>query len=326
MKVLCVGLMVCDIMVRPFSAGMLKKDHSKVDSIDMRVGGDAFNVAANLRCLGTNHTLCSRVGNDQIGGFALEFALAAGVHTEHIYISEGPTSVSLVMLEADGERHFASLDGASQFITGEEVEDALLEAHDILYIGSMGDLPGLDRDRLYALLKRAKEHHMITAMDITGNPGAEAMEYLMPSLPAIDFFLPSDYEAMQITGCASAEEAARRFVELGVGNIIVKQGERGCTYLSAETPDDLKMYSAFKATAVDTTGAGDAFVAGFLSAYCRGYSIRECILIASRVGAECVKRVGANVELENMETYVKQLNLAGPDIAWRKRTGSEKVG
>ncbi len=316
MKILCVGLMVCDVMVKPCSAGMLRRDHSKVDCIDMRVGGDAFNVAANLRCLGTEHTLCSRVGSDYIGNFALDFASAAGIRTEYISVSEEPTSVSLVMLEENGERHFASQDGASQFITGKEIEDALLAEHDLLYIGSMGDLPGLAGGNLNTLLKRAKDYHMLTAMDVTGNPGPEVMEELMPSLSMIDFFLPSDYEAKRMTGCGTSEDAARRFAEFGVQNVIIKQGEKGCSYLAGETPGEFRSYPAFETTVVDTTGAGDAFVAGFLSAYCGGYCIQECIMIASRVGAECVKAMGAGVALRHMEDYAGQLNLAE-----RKRKG-----
>lgn len=266
-------------------------------------------MAANLRCLGTEHTLYSRVGSDYIGQFALEFASAAGIRTEYITVSEEPTSVSLVMLEESGERHFASQDGASQFITGKEIEDTLLEKHDLLYIGSMGDLPGLSGENLNTLLKRAKDYHMITAMDITGNPGPEVMNELIPSLPMIDFFLPSDYEATRMAGCGTSEEAARRFAELGVRNVIIKQGKKGCSYLTGEAPEKFRSYPAFETTVVDTTGAGDAFVAGFLSAYCGGYSIQECVMIASRVGAECVKAMGANVALKHMETYAEQLNL-----------------
>ncbi|MCI8335271.1 MAG: carbohydrate kinase family protein [Lachnospiraceae bacterium] len=311
MNVLCVGLMVCDIMAKPFSAGILEKDHTKVNCIDMRVGGDAFNVAANLTALGTDNTLCSRVGRDHMGSFALKFAAAAGIGTEHILAGEKPTSVSLVMLEENGERHFASQDGASQFITGEEISDALLGEHDILYIGSLGDLPGLDRERLHALLKRAKEHGMLTAMDITGEPGPEAMDYLLPSLPMVDFFLPSDYEAMKIADCSTPREAAQKFADLGVKHVIVKQGAKGCSYLPKEGCGEYRSYPAFRTKAVDTTGAGDAFVAGFLSAYCGGFSIEECIAVALRVGAECVKSLGANVALKRMDEYAGQLEPAG---------------
>lgn len=305
MKVLCVGLMVCDIIAKPVEKRMLEKDHSKLSCINIRNGGDAFNVACNLVSLGIENCLHSAVGKDAIGAIALENARMAGVCTEQIMVEDMETSASLVMVQKNGERHFLSQNGASQFLTGKKIPDDLLAKFDILYIGSACDLPGLDGDNMQCLLKRAKKYHMTTVMDVTGNPGKEEMEKMKSVLPLIDFFMPSNYEAKSLTDAKSEEDAAKTIIDLGVGTVIIKRGSNGSMVLSSDAPENIEYFPAHRTASVDSTGAGDAFVSGFLAAYCKNYPIEKCIEIASLTGADCVKTLGASGNLKNISYYEK---------------------
>lgn len=311
MKVLCVGLMVCDIIAKPVEKKMLEKDHSKIRCIHIRNGGDAFNVACNLVSLGIENCLHSAVGRDTIGAVVLENARNAGVCTDQIVIEDRETSASLVMIQKDGERHFLSQNGASQFLTGKKIPDDLLEESDILYIGSACDLPGLDGENLHCLLERAKAHQMITVMDVTGNPGREELVKLKDSLPLIDFFMPSNYEAQNLTGTESEEAAAKALIALGVKTVVIKRGSKGSLMLTADNPESIEYFPAYKMDAVDSTGAGDAFVSGFLAAYCKKYPIGQCIEIASLTGADCVRTLGASGNLKNISYYEQMMT-------WRK--------
>lgn len=303
MKVLCVGLMVCDIITKPVEKRMLEEDHSKVNCIELRNGGDAFNVACNLVSLGIENCLHSAVGKDAIGTVVLEAAQKAGVSTEQIMIDGETTSASLVMIQKNGERHFLSQNGASQFLTGKKVPDELLQEYDILYIGSAGDLPGMDGENMRRLLERAKKHHMITVMDVTGNPGKEDLQKMKDALPLLDFFMPSDYEAKSLTDMENAEDAAKGLIDLGVKTVVIKRGSNGSMLLSVDRPQGIEYFPAYKTNAVDSTGAGDAFVSGFLAAYCRNYPLEKCIEMASLTGADCVKTLGASGNLKNISYY-----------------------
>ena len=105
MKILCVGLMVCDVLVKPVSGELFSKDHTMVDALELSVGGDAFNVASNLKALGVESRLVSAVGKDRIGRFVRETLEDMGLETDGIMDSEMPTAATVVMISANGERH-----------------------------------------------------------------------------------------------------------------------------------------------------------------------------------------------------------------------------
>lgn len=307
MKVLCVGLMVCDIIVKPIEKQMLEEDHSKISCIRMRNGGDAYNVACNLVSLGIENCLYSAVGKDSIGKIALENARKAGINTDQIEKVDKETSASLVMIQKNGERHFLSQNGASQFLTGKNIPDELLDEYDILYVGSACDLPGMDGENMKLLLQRAKRHDMTTVMDVTGNPDRKEMEKMKVYLPLVDFFMPSNYEAMRLTNTDCEESAARVLVDLGVKTAVIKKGSEGSVMLSSNSPKELRHFPAYKTEAVDSTGAGDAFVSGFLAAYCKGHPIEMCMGIASLAGADCVKSLGASGNLQHICFYENKI-------------------
>lgn len=301
MKILCVGLTVCDILVKPVSKELFLKDHTMVDALELSVGGDAFNVASNLKALGVESYLVSAVGNDHIGRFVCETLHDMGMETSGIVISDIPTAATVVMITADGERHFAAKRGASQYLRCKDVPDELLESYDLLYIGSACGIDGLDGKEMLNLVQRARQHGMQVALDITGIPSPEHMKWLRPVLKNTDYFFPSDYEAMMLTGERTAMDAARTFRNCGVEHVVVKCGVDGAVYLDEE--GTLQCFPAEKVDVVDTTGAGDAFAAGFLASISKGYKVPESIRIATRTGAACIQSVGASGKLKDFENY-----------------------
>jgi ribokinase len=93
-------------------------------------------------------------------------------------------------------------------------------------------------------------------------------------------------------------DTARFFAALGPRTVVVKCGSAGCVALS----EGVEYVSpGFPAEVVDTTGAGDAFVSGFLAARERGYALNECLNYANAAGAVCVGRVGASGTLGGFE-------------------------
>lgn len=301
MKILCVGLMVCDVLVKPVSGELFSKDHTMVDALELSVGGDAFNVASNLKALGVESRLVSAVGKDRIGRFVRETLEDMGLETDGIMDSEMPTAATVVMISANGERHFAAKRGASQYLHCDDVPDALLEACDLLYIGSACGIDGLDGEEMQRLVRRARQHGMQVALDVTGEPAPEHMQWLRPVLENTSYFLPSDYEAMTLSNQHSAVDAARVFQSCGVEHVIVKCGVDGAVYLDKK--GRLEHFSAEHVDVVDTTGAGDAFVAGFLASLSRGYDVSDSIRIATRTGAACIQSVGASGKLRDLAYY-----------------------
>ncbi|MFQ7063500.1 MAG: carbohydrate kinase family protein [[Clostridium] leptum] len=305
-KILCVGLMVCDLLIKPVTRETLSADSAKAEAIRMLVGGDAFNVASNLSALGTETTLYSAVGEDAFGAFALDYAEKLGVSTQWIKTTDGPTSVTAVLIHPDGERSFVVQRGASHELKERQISDDLLRQYDLLYIGSACGIPGLDGEGLTKLLHRAKVLDCKTAMDITGNPTRRSAAQLLPALPNLDFFLPSAYEAMDLSGRDSPGKAADYFHEKGVPVVAVKMGGQGAL-LSAGGKQEV--FPAYEGPVVDTTGAGDAFVAGFLAALSRGESLPGCVQIGNGAGAKCVERLGSSGTLPAYQELISFTGL-----------------
>ena len=305
-KILCVGLMVCDLLIKPVTRETLSADSAKAEAIRMLVGGDAFNVASNLSALGTETTLYSAVGEDAFGAFALDYAEKLGVSTQWIKTTDGPTSVTAVLIHPDGERSFVVQRGASHELKERQISDDLLRQYDLLYIGSACGIPGLDGEGLTKLLHRAKVLDCKTAMDITGNPTRRSAAQLLPALPNLDFFLPSAYEAMDLSGRDSPGKAADYFHEKGVPVVAVKMGGQGAL-LSAGGKQEV--FPAYEGPVVDTTGAGDACVAGFLAALSRGESLPGCVQIGNGAGAKCVERLGSSGTLPDYQELISFTGL-----------------
>jgi sugar/nucleoside kinase (ribokinase family) len=99
-------------------------------------------------------------------------------------------------------------------------------------------------------------------------------------------------------------EAARAFAALGPRTVVVKCGPEGCVALS----EGIQYTSpGFPAEVADTTGAGDAFVSGFLAARERGYALPECLAFANAAGAVCVGRVGASDTLQGFDQLARMV-------------------
>ena len=107
---------------------------------------------------------------------------------------------------------------------------------------------------------------------------------------------PNENELRLLTG-ADNKEGAKRLIETGVSIVAVKLGRRGC-YVT----DGVKKYmiEPFKVKVVDTTGAGDAFCAGFLYGLVRNKPLKECGVLGNFVASRCITKIGAREGLPKL--------------------------
>ena len=127
---------------------------------------------------------------------------------------------------------------------------------------------------------------------------------LRDSLPQIDYITPNEDEARYYSGKEEPEEMADVFLAYGVKNVIIKLGGKGCLFKNARGSIRLP---ACDIRAVDATGAGDNFVAGFVSEILRGASNEDALRFANACGAICTTAVGAGTALQNREQVLRFL-------------------
>lgn len=220
--------------------------------------------------------------------------------------TDGPTSVTAVLIHPDGERSFVVQRGASHELKERQISDDLLRKYDLLYIGSACGIPGLDGEGLTSSFTGLRCLTVRRLWILPGNPTRRSAAQLLPALPNLDFFLPSAYEAMDLSGRDSPGKAADYFHEKGVPVVAVKMGGQGAL-LSAGGKQEV--FPAYEGPVVDTTGAGDAFVAGFLAALSRGESLPGCVQIGNGAGAKCVERLGSSGTLPAYQELISFTGL-----------------
>jgi sugar/nucleoside kinase (ribokinase family) len=133
-----------------------------------------------------------------------------------------------------------------------------------------------------------------TAWDATGR----WMFLLKPCLQHLDIFLPSLDEAQQISGLKEPRDIARFFMDCGIELIAIKMGSKGSYATDGE--NELIM-PPFMVEAVDAVGAGDSFVAGFLTGIMRGWDLEKTLKFANATGALCVTAIGATTGIRSFE-------------------------
>lgn len=292
-KILVAGLMVMDVVVKPVDASLFETDTSFPESISFLTGGDALNVAIDLRKLGADVTVSGLVGNDAGGDLILREFNRRGINCGLVESRSGvDTTVSIVMCRPDGERNFICHADSTYRYDAANLNDEVLDRFGALYIGSVMALPALEKGRLADLLARAKAKGLLTGMDATHSPDGVWLPKVIDALPYTDIFIPSFIEAVQITGKSDPTQAAAFLREKGAGIAGVKLGADGCYIDDGETPFFLPAIPC--PNPVDLTGAGDSFMAGFIFGKTRGWPTRECAKFATVVSSYCIRYLGAS--------------------------------
>lgn len=287
-RILCAGLALADIPIHPVSPQIFVKDSVQIDPPQVQTGGDALNQAVILNRLGVDCALSCWVGSDLWGDCVVSALRTEGICTDFVERVSAPTSASVILIQPDGERHFLTSRGASsQYVLWPQ---AAMATYDIISIASLWGLPGMTLDVIAELRRFAQAHNIQIACDFTEDLKGMGNSYIQKVIPMMDFLFPSYAEGVAISGERHPEAILRALAAFGSRHIVLKLGADGCLALV-----DGKLYRqpSLATQVLDTTGAGDNFVAAYLACMTRGLSINRSLEIASRASARCVAAIGA---------------------------------
>lgn len=308
--VACVGILVADVITKPVDKipgpGLLER----ISSIEIFSGGCAMNAGIDMAKIGLDVAILGKVGEDSFGDFLLGELSKWGISTSGIAKDpENQTSASVVLSASNGERSFLHTVGANKTFCYDDIDWDVIADSKIVFIAGTMLMDKFDGEDCARVLKRAKEMGKITVLDTAWDATGRWMEILGPSMPYIDVFLPSIDEAIELAGGEEdPSKIADKFFAMGVKQVAIKLGSRGC-YLRETKDAPEVIIPCFKTDAVDTTGAGDSFCAGFLSGMVKGLSFEECGRLANAVGAHCVSAKGAStgiVSYDKLCEFIKK--------------------
>lgn len=297
--IVCLGIMVADVVGRPVRSIPAPGRLALVDEMSLHTGGCAINTATALARLGLPVEVIGKVGRDPFGDFLVQALVQRGIGSRGVLRdASAGTSATMVLVETDGERRFVHYIGANAYLRLDEVDMALVQAAHMVHIAGSLVLPGIDGAPTAELLRRARTAGAITFLDTVWDDTGRWLDVLAPCLPHIDYFAPSLAEAQAMTGLDDPGAAARYLVDRGVGTVALKMAEQGCLVMTA---DGAWLHEpAFVVEAVDGTGAGDAYVAGFMAGVYLGWPLPRTARFANAVGALCVTGVGASGGVADM--------------------------
>ncbi len=254
-------------------------------------GGSSANFAMQSARLGMGIQLFGKVGDDVFGRFVLVELEDNKVDTRNVLLTDRKTGVTFAMVEGI-ERSFITFRGENASYNINDIDLTKISA-DLVHLPSYFLMDGLRKDyaHLIDLLHGAGiQVSFDTGWDPRGFP-KETVEPLYEIIPKVDVFLPNIDEARMILGDdrLTPESAARILLDMGVKVVVIKMGKDGCYVADARTAEQVP---AFKVKVVDTTGAGDTFIAGFIRGYVYGKSLRECAVIGAATAGLKIGGVG----------------------------------
>lgn len=299
-EILCAGMVVVDLLLRGFDALPNWGETGFVDDVSMALGGDASNQAVALAKLGNQVGVLGMVGDDASGQFVRDQFLRAGVSVEGLHMDPGRTTATgLVVIGRDGEHCFLAGKSRSHADYAPEHIDMSLIRPGLkaLSIASLFTSERFDREAVAVMLRRAKEIGAMTFADFVTDQRFYGLDDLAEIWPLLDYVVPSTLEAQTLVGTDDPAMVAQDFRRRGVKTVILKRGALGAmAFGDAETIT----CPAFRVPLVDTTGAGDNFVAGLVHGMVHGMRLAQTLRFASAVAALSIQAVGAGAGLRDL--------------------------
>jgi len=294
---LCIGHALVDIR---FLVNKFPQPDEEARILDEKrgVGGSAANVAIGARRLGLQTGLIAKVGLDSFGRMIVDELMSEGVDISGVRISTTlPTGFSIVVRDSEGKILIYGFKGASEDLSIKDVDKELLRDTRYVHIAS------LRPDTTLEILKSLEAGNKpIVSWDPGRVLALSGLSKLEPIISLVDIVSVNKREIYYITGESDYIKAAEKLRRLGPKIIIVKRGSEGVYVVSDSAAVDIPAFPPERV--VDTTGAGDAFIAGFYSALKRGYDLEESVKYAALVASIKVGRLGSH-EVPKHEEVIK---------------------
>lgn len=251
-------------------------------------GGKGFNQGIAAHKSGGDVTMITKLGRDSLAAVATDAMDSVGLSKDHLFYSETePTGVALISVDENtSQNEIIIVPGACATISDEDIASVAEHIKESAYLLLQLEVNQDANEKVAAMAKAA---------------GVKVIVNTAPYSPVTDEFLsgcylvtPNEVEAEELTGICvsdleSADKAAKVFKDKGVQNVVITLGSRG-VYVNEDGKSEI--VPAYKVNAIDTTGAGDAFNGGLLTALSEGKTIGEAARFANALAAISVQRIG----------------------------------
>ncbi len=271
-----------------------------VDDFALAVSGAAGSAAIVAAKHGLKVQAVGGVGQDLMGDWVLRRLDDFGVDRQMMQrCPDFATSSSIVTTRPDGARPALHKLGAT---AGFYVEDTALDRvldTKILHIGGVGLMDAMDKGRNTEVLAEAKKRGVTTTLDVFAST-PDDLALIKPLLAHTDVFMPSEEEAMALSGLTDFEDIAQFLLDQGTGAVILTLGADGAMYRD-QTGAKIDI-PAFNIDVVCTCGCGDCFNAGFATGLHLNRSVEDCIRLGQASSAQNATGLGSQAGVTDLPT------------------------
>ena len=269
----------------------------------MGFGGKGANQAIMAAKMGGAVTMVSKLGQDVFGENTLKNFKSWGVNTQHVHFTDQAFSgVAPIAVDPEGHNSIIIVTGANDLLTGAEVEAARSAIASSSILVCQLEIP---LDISLAALRIAREEGVKTIF----NPAPALSEIPAEIYHLSDIFCPNETETELLTGMSvnsveEAEIAAKVLIDRGAASVILTLGKRGSLLVAGTIAEHVTVEPV---KALDTTGAGDAFVGSLAFFLAAGKSLSDAIERANRIAAISVQSSGTQTSFPEAKDLPTEL-------------------
>lgn len=306
------GFYTFDALCRPVAEVPPGGSTYFVEDLALAVSGAAGSAAIVAAKHGLKVQAVGGVGEDLMGDWVLRRLGDFGVDATHMQRVPGMmTSSSIVATRPDGARSVLHKRGATAgFFVDDDALDAVIDTK-IFHIGGVGLMDAMDQGRAAEVMAAAKAGGATTTLDVFAST-SDDLEKIKPLLAATDFFMPSEEEAMALSGRTDFEDIAAFLLDQGAGAVILTLGADGAMYRDAQ--GGAFDIPAYQIGVVCTCGCGDCFNAGFATGLHLGRDIADCVRMGQAASAQNAMGLGSQAVVSSLaetEKFMETTALRG---------------
>ncbi|MCS4541936.1 MAG: carbohydrate kinase family protein [Euryarchaeota archaeon] len=264
-----------------------------VSNLIMRSGGSAANTAVACSRLGLRTGFVGKIGSDSLGDMLLNDLKTEGVDTSQIKrTKEKPTGTCIVIIDKDNNRHMYAFSGAANFLTKNDINENYVLSSKIVHLADLKNIDPLEKAAKIASSK----------VKVSLNPGGLIIglgyKKIKKLLSLTDIYISSKSEAEALYGTNSTQKLIDLLLQENIEIVALTLGPDGC--IVANSKERYKI-SSYNVKVVDTTGAGDAFSAGFIYGLIKKFPLKKCGEYGNATATLCITTLGARFQHSKKE-------------------------
>jgi len=277
------------------------------DSYDISGGGKGANQAIAIGRLGVFVNMIGKVGGDVFGEILIKNLIESGVGTEGVIVDKSQrTGAAFITVGKDGNNTIVVAPGANQRLTIDDIrtKESQIFKSDVVVLQM--EIP---KDTISYVIDFSKDSNKLVILNF-----APAIDIDMNLLEKVEYLIMNEIEIAQLTGVTAISKninkAIKKLRNYYSNNIIITLGENGSIYIVNN--DKIIKVPSYDVKSVDSTGAGDAFIGGFVLGLIEGRNIKECVMWGNAAGSITTTKLGAQSSFPDKEElffFLKSKNI-----------------